>query len=152
MVSPRASRAAAGTHRSCVAAPGEREWHCHFGKLAGHSRLGHLLRCPRGRCSAPHGTGPRRISGALEGEIPDAPWATGLSPPGELRTRIGGGLACNTVHTTPTRLWGKGLVARDVDGRRGAYRPVRTGAEPSSAPAARASAGCPVGVMFRPVA
>jgi predicted transcriptional regulator len=57
-------------------------------------------------------------------------WATEQAlTPAEIRTGIGGGLAYNTVHTILSRLHGKGLVLRDVDGRRGAYRPTKNAAE-----------------------
>lgn len=49
--------------------------------------------------------------------------------PSEVRARIGGGLAYNTVHTILKRLWDKGVVIRDAGGRRGAYLPVEEGGE-----------------------
>ncbi|MEV5080536.1 BlaI/MecI/CopY family transcriptional regulator, partial [Streptomyces sp. NPDC056159] len=39
------------------------------------------------------------------------------------------GAAYNTVHTILKRLYDKGLVLREVDGRRGAYRPAKNAAE-----------------------
>lgn len=57
-------------------------------------------------------------------------WATEHPlTPAEIQTEIGGGLAYNTVHTILKRLYDKGLVLRDVNGRRGAYRPAKNAAE-----------------------
>lgn len=67
----------------------------------------------------------RRAAGALEGEILAALWATDDPlTPRQVRAALGGGLAYNTVHTILTRLWDKGLVVRDAQGRRGTYRPA----------------------------
>jgi predicted transcriptional regulator len=64
----------------------------------------------------------RRGAGELEAEVLGALWATDRPlTPSEVQERIGGGLAYNTVHTILKRLWDKGLVIRDADGRRGAY-------------------------------
>jgi predicted transcriptional regulator len=69
--------------------------------------------------------GVRRGAGQLEAEILGALWATDRPlTPSEVQSRIGGGLAYNTVHTILKRLWDKGLVVRDAGGRRGAYLPV----------------------------
>ncbi|AYN38014.1 BlaI/MecI/CopY family transcriptional regulator [Streptomyces dangxiongensis] len=72
----------------------------------------------------------RRRAGALESEVLAALWA-GERPltPAEVQAGIGGGLAYNTVHTILKRLHDKGLVVRDADGRRGAYRPAMNAAE-----------------------
>ncbi|MHB9861637.1 BlaI/MecI/CopY family transcriptional regulator [Streptomyces sp. YIM S03343] len=80
--------------------------------------------------TSPRGSGERRSAGALEGEVLAALWATeeALSP-AEIQERLGGGLAYNTVHTILKRLYDKGLVLRDVNGRRGAYRPAKNAAE-----------------------
>ncbi|GAA5012995.1 hypothetical protein GCM10023335_35440 [Streptomyces siamensis] len=57
-------------------------------------------------------------------------WATDDAlTPAEIQGEIGGDLAYNTVHTILKRLYDKGLVRRDVDGRRGAYRPTKDAAE-----------------------
>ncbi|OIK29601.1 CopY family transcriptional regulator [Streptomyces malaysiense] len=57
-------------------------------------------------------------------------WATDRPlTPAEIQAEIGGGLAYNTVHTILKRLYDKGLVLRDADGRRGAYRPAKNAAE-----------------------
>ncbi|KUN79512.1 CopY family transcriptional regulator [Streptomyces bungoensis] len=57
-------------------------------------------------------------------------WATDRPlTPAEIQADIGGGLAYNTVHTILKRLYDKGLVLRDADGRRGAYRPAKNAAE-----------------------
>jgi predicted transcriptional regulator len=80
--------------------------------------------------TSPRGGGERRSAGELESEVLAALWATedALSPV-EIQDRLGGGLAYNTVHTILKRLYDKGLVLRDVDGRRGAYRPSKNAAE-----------------------
>ncbi|MDX3260658.1 BlaI/MecI/CopY family transcriptional regulator [Streptomyces sp. MI02-2A] len=81
------------------------------------------------------GTGPRgrverRSAGELESEVLATLWATEQAlTPAEIQAEIGGGLAYNTVHTILKRLYDKGLVLRDVDGRRGAYRPSKNAAE-----------------------
>ena len=68
----------------------------------------------------------RRGAGQLEAEVLGVLWSTGRAlTPSEVQERIGGGLAYNTVHTILKRLWDKGLVIRDADGRRGAYRPAQ---------------------------
>jgi predicted transcriptional regulator len=57
-------------------------------------------------------------------------WATERPlTPVEIQAGIGGGLAYNTVHTILKRLYDKGLVLRDADGRRGAYRPAKNAAQ-----------------------
>ena len=80
--------------------------------------------------TSPRGGGDRRSAGALESEVLAALWAPedALSP-AEIQDRLGGDLAYNTVHTILKRLYDKGLVLRDVDGRRGAYRPAKNAAE-----------------------
>ncbi|MEU9238689.1 BlaI/MecI/CopY family transcriptional regulator [Streptomyces sp. NPDC048385] len=76
------------------------------------------------------GRAERRSAGELESEVLAALWATqGPLTPAEIQTEIGGGLAYNTVHTILKRLYDKGLVLRDADGRRGAYRPAKNAAE-----------------------
>ncbi|GGN92469.1 hypothetical protein GCM10011579_090370 [Streptomyces albiflavescens] len=66
----------------------------------------------------------------MESEVLAALWATDDAlTPAEIHAEIGGGLAYNTVHTILKRLYDKGLVLRDVDGRRGAYRPAKNAAE-----------------------
>lgn len=72
----------------------------------------------------------RRSAGKLESEVLAALWATERPlTPAEIQTEIAGGLAYNTVHTILKRLYDKGLVLRDADGRRGAYRPAKNAAE-----------------------
>lgn len=72
----------------------------------------------------------RRSAGALESEVLAALWSTERPlTPAEIQAEIGGGLAYNTVHTILKRLYDKGLVLRDADGRRGAYRPAKNAAE-----------------------
>jgi predicted transcriptional regulator len=76
------------------------------------------------------GRGERRSAGELESEVLAALWSTERPlTPAEIQTEIGGGLAYNTVHTILKRLYDKGLVLRDADGRRGAYRPAKNAAE-----------------------
>ena len=78
----------------------------------------------------PQGRSERRGAGELESEVLAALWATARAlTPAEVQAGIGGGLAYNTVHTILKRLYDKGLVLRDVDGRRGAYRPAKNAAE-----------------------
>ncbi|MER5525429.1 BlaI/MecI/CopY family transcriptional regulator [Streptomyces sp. NPDC002677] len=76
------------------------------------------------------GRAERRSAGELESEVLAALWATERPlTPVEIQSEIGGGLAYNTVHTILKRLYDKGLVLRDADGRRGAYRPAKNAAE-----------------------
>ncbi|WP_406430467.1 BlaI/MecI/CopY family transcriptional regulator [Streptomyces sp. NBC_00631] len=73
---------------------------------------------------------PERLAGALKTAVLAALWtAERPRTPAELQTEPGGGLAYNTVHTILKRLYDKGLVLRDADGQRGAYRPARDAAE-----------------------
>jgi len=72
----------------------------------------------------------RRSSGELESEILAALWATERAlTPADIQAELGGDLAYNTVHTILKRLYDKGMVLRDVEGRRGAYRPTKNAAE-----------------------
>ncbi|GLX52677.1 BlaI/MecI/CopY family transcriptional regulator [Streptomyces sp. MB22_4] len=76
------------------------------------------------------GRAERRSAGELESEVLAALWATDRAlTPAEIQAGIGGGLAYNTVHTILKRLYDKGLVLRDADGRRGAYRPAKNAAQ-----------------------
>jgi predicted transcriptional regulator len=78
----------------------------------------------------PHGRTGRRNSGELESAVLAALWSTERPlTPAEIQLEIGGDLAYNTVHTILKRLHDKGLVLREVDGRRGAYRPAKNAAE-----------------------
>ncbi|MER6982421.1 BlaI/MecI/CopY family transcriptional regulator [Streptomyces carpinensis] len=78
----------------------------------------------------PHGRTERRSSGELESEVLATLWSTERPlTPAEIQLEIGGDLAYNTVHTILKRLYDKGLVLREVDGRRGAYRPAKNAAE-----------------------
>ncbi|MEU0598539.1 BlaI/MecI/CopY family transcriptional regulator [Streptomyces sp. NPDC006393] len=78
----------------------------------------------------PHGRSERRSSGELESEVLATLWSTERPlTPADIQLAIGGGLAYNTVHTILKRLYDKGLVLREVDGRRGAYRPAKNAAE-----------------------
>ena len=76
------------------------------------------------------GRAERRSAGELESEVLAALWATERPlTPAEIQAELDGGLAYNTVHTILKRLYDKGLVLRDADGRRGAYRPAKNAAE-----------------------
>ncbi|MFD1658709.1 BlaI/MecI/CopY family transcriptional regulator [Streptomyces caeni] len=78
----------------------------------------------------PQGRVERRNAGELESEVLAALWATEQAlTPAEVQAEIHGDLAYNTVHTILKRLYDKGLVLRDVDGRRGAYRAAKNAAE-----------------------
>ncbi|MCD9877106.1 BlaI/MecI/CopY family transcriptional regulator [Streptomyces guryensis] len=78
----------------------------------------------------PRGRGERRSPGELESEVLATLWATDQAlTPAEIQTDLGGDLAYNTVHTILRRLHDKGLVLRDADGRRGAYRPAKNAAQ-----------------------
>ncbi|MCE7551427.1 BlaI/MecI/CopY family transcriptional regulator [Streptomyces thermodiastaticus] len=78
----------------------------------------------------PHDRPGRRGPGELESDILATLWAARRPlTPAEIQVRLGGGLAYNTVHTVLGRLCGKGLVLRQADGRRGAYRPAKNAAE-----------------------
>ncbi|MCX5424830.1 BlaI/MecI/CopY family transcriptional regulator [Streptomyces sp. NBC_00078] len=80
--------------------------------------------------TTPHGRATRRLPGELESEILTTLWATERPlTPAEIQAGLGGGLAYNTVHTILRRLHDKGLVLRDADGRRGAYRPSKNAAQ-----------------------
>ncbi|MFJ2830751.1 BlaI/MecI/CopY family transcriptional regulator [Streptomyces sp. NPDC087263] len=80
--------------------------------------------------TGPHSRAERRGAGELESEVLAALWATDdTMTPAEIQAEISGDLAYNTVHTILKRLYDKGLVLRDMDGRRGAYRPAKNAAE-----------------------
>ncbi|MFJ4206526.1 BlaI/MecI/CopY family transcriptional regulator [Streptomyces sviceus] len=80
--------------------------------------------------SGPHERSERRSAGELEAAVLAALWAVERPrTPAEIQAELGGDLAYNTVHTILRRLYDKGLVVRDVDGRRGSYRPARDAAE-----------------------
>lgn len=78
----------------------------------------------------PRGRAERRSPGQLESEVLAALWAADRAlTPAEIQAELGDDLAYNTVHTILRRLHDKGLVVRDADGRRGAYRPAKDAAE-----------------------
>jgi predicted transcriptional regulator len=80
--------------------------------------------------TTPRGRTERRSPGELESEVLASLWATDRAlTPAEIQTDLGGDLAYNTVHTILRRLHDKGLVLRDADGRRGAYRPAKDAAQ-----------------------
>jgi predicted transcriptional regulator len=63
----------------------------------------------------------RRSPGELESEILATLWAADSAiTPADIQAELGGDLAYNTVHTILKRLYDKGMVIRDADGRRGA--------------------------------
>ena len=72
----------------------------------------------------------RRAMGELEGEVLTLLWAADAAlTPADVRERLGGGIAYTTAMTILTRLWQKGLVAREPCGRAFAYHPLVTEAE-----------------------
>ncbi|MBO4260399.1 BlaI/MecI/CopY family transcriptional regulator [Streptomyces griseorubiginosus] len=80
--------------------------------------------------TTPRGRAERRSPGELESEVLAALWATDRPlTPAEIQAELDGDLAYNTVHTILRRLHDKGLVLRDADGRRGAYRPAKNAAQ-----------------------
>ncbi|MEU0335086.1 BlaI/MecI/CopY family transcriptional regulator [Streptomyces sp. NPDC006193] len=80
------------------------------------------------------GRAERRSAGELESEVLAVLWAAERPlTPAEIQAGIGGRLAYNTVHTILTRLYDKGMVLRDADGRRGAYRAAKNAAEVTAA-------------------
>jgi predicted transcriptional regulator len=67
----------------------------------------------------------RRPMGALEGEVLAQVWArpTGVTPR-QVLEGLGDGLAYTTVMTILNRLWTKGLLDREREGRAYRYKPV----------------------------
>lgn len=70
----------------------------------------------------------RRPMGELEGAVMDLLWDRGeWMTPGEVHVAlVDSGLAYTTVMTVLVRLWQKGRVERERDGRAYAYHPVVT--------------------------
>ena len=67
----------------------------------------------------------RRGAGELEAEVLAVLQAAGTAlPPGEVRERLGGGLAYTTVVTILSRLHAKGVLERRKKGRAYVYEPV----------------------------
>jgi len=67
----------------------------------------------------------RREMGQLEGEVLAALWAApDAMTPAEVAAALDTDLAYTTVMTVLTRLWKKGLTAREARGRAYAYRPA----------------------------
>jgi predicted transcriptional regulator len=67
----------------------------------------------------------RRGAGELEAAVLAVLHAAGAAlTPGEVRDRLGGGLAYSTVVTIMSRLHGKGVLSRVKEGRAYAYMPV----------------------------
>jgi predicted transcriptional regulator len=72
----------------------------------------------------------RREMGALEAEVLSELWAFGApATPAEVLDALDTDLAYTTVMTILTRLWQKGLVKRQRQGRAYAYAPVMSEAE-----------------------
>ena len=72
----------------------------------------------------------RRAHGDLEAQVLRLVWSADEPvTPGEVLERIDADIAYTTVMTVLTRLWGKGLLARDLDGKAYRYRPAVTEAE-----------------------
>lgn len=72
----------------------------------------------------------RRGTGELEAAVMEAIWASedGLTPR-EVHALIARDLGYTTVMTVVTRLWEKGLLRRQPEGRSFRYRPTVTAAE-----------------------
>ncbi|MFJ4716861.1 BlaI/MecI/CopY family transcriptional regulator [Streptomyces sp. NPDC088785] len=69
--------------------------------------------------------GSRRPAGELEARALASLWEAGRPlTPGELRRRLGDGLARTTVSTILIRLYDKGVVRRSPSGRGFAYEPA----------------------------
>lgn len=72
----------------------------------------------------------RRPMGALEGQVMTYLWATeGPATPAEVHQAVAPDLAYTTVMTVLTRLWEKGVLSREAQGRAYAYEPIRTEAQ-----------------------
>lgn len=72
----------------------------------------------------------RRGMGELEAAVMETMWAAddGLTPR-EVHDRVADGLGYTTVMTVVTRLWDKGLLTREPEGRSFRYRPTTTAAD-----------------------
>jgi predicted transcriptional regulator len=72
----------------------------------------------------------RRAHGDLEAQLLRLVWAAPEPvTPGEVLERADANVAYTTVMTVLTRLWEKGLLARERDGKAYRYRPAVTEAE-----------------------
>ena len=72
----------------------------------------------------------RRATGALETEVLSVLWLIGTpATPGDVRKALASDLAYTTVMTILARLWRKGLVSRERQGRAFAYEPRITEAQ-----------------------
>ncbi|MBA2624088.1 MAG: BlaI/MecI/CopY family transcriptional regulator [Acidimicrobiia bacterium] len=73
----------------------------------------------------------RRGTGELEAEVLAALWSVEPDPatPSDVQAALGSDLAYTTVMTILSRLWKKGLVERERQGRAYAYRPLLSEAE-----------------------
>ncbi|MDE0802978.1 MAG: BlaI/MecI/CopY family transcriptional regulator [Acidimicrobiales bacterium] len=72
----------------------------------------------------------RRGMGELEAAVMEALWSAedGLTPR-EVHDRVADDLGYTTVMTVVTRLWDKGLLRREPEGRSFRYRPTTTAAD-----------------------
>lgn len=72
----------------------------------------------------------RRAHGELESEVLAVLWSAGTDmSPGQVQARLSPGLAYNTVQTILTRLFDKGMLVREADGRTHLYRPAQARAD-----------------------
>lgn len=72
----------------------------------------------------------RRAMGALEAEVLEQLWGFGRpATPSDVLDGLDSDLAYTTIMTILTRLWEKGLVTREREGRAFAYLPVFSEAE-----------------------
>ena len=82
----------------------------------------------RGAIGARGAAGARRAAGELEAAVLAVLQAAGRPlPPGEVRVRLGDGLAYTTVVTILSRLQAKGVLTRRKAGRAYRYAPVADG-------------------------
>lgn len=72
----------------------------------------------------------KRPQGGLEEEVMEFLWRTDApAPPGVVHQAVAPELAYTTVMTTLSRLYEKGRLTRELEGRAYVYEPVRTEAE-----------------------
>ena len=72
----------------------------------------------------------RRARGELESEVLAALWAADQAlSPGQVHAELLPGLAYNTVQTILIRLYDKGLLLREPEGRTHLYRPAQAQAD-----------------------
>ena len=72
----------------------------------------------------------RRPMGALEDHVMEYLWVLGAAAtPGDVHAAVAPELAYTTIMTVLTRLWSKGRLTRERQGRSFVYEPVRSEAE-----------------------